>query len=399
MRAAYAVLYDSFHAALASRILWVAFIGIWCLLALLTPFGYRETVTTSFLDDDIAAGTRLKGLLAQGYRDEKSGERNAVASMVSALDESLRDDLASIVDGKEQPIRYDDLTSGINGLLETDNWYEKELWQGFEVSGELSKLEFIKSDELSDLDLKRRRRLRVEAALPGVFRPRSPRSIALVYAGLDFPSFLKVSVDKSQFKKLVNQFALPLIIRWMLGFVFVLMGVLVTASVIPEMLQPGSLHLLLSKPISRTTLLLTKFLGGCSFVVLCVSQLILGLFLIAGLRLDIWNVRLLWCLPAAVFLFSVFYSVSVLAGLIWRSPILAIGVTVLFGGLCLIVGFVGGLMDGIVDRQAELTGVARFGEDWIASTRGGDLLRIDQEGAVEKIIDSETFDGDRVLPP
>ena len=69
-----------------------------------------------------------------------------------------------------------------------------------------------------------------------------------------------------------------------------------------------------------------------------IVQLVVGLYLVAGFRLDVWNLRLLWCIPVSVFLFSVFYSVSAVAGLRWRSPILAIALTTIFGTICLVVG-------------------------------------------------------------
>ena len=59
-----AIILDSFHAALSSRILWVAFIAIWILLGALAPIGYREDFTTTFRDRDIDNGGRLKAMLA-----------------------------------------------------------------------------------------------------------------------------------------------------------------------------------------------------------------------------------------------------------------------------------------------------------------------------------------------
>ena len=66
-----AVIRDSFSAALASRILWVAFAAIWLLLAALSPIGYREDYTTTFRGQDFHNGTRMKAMLAQGVVDPK----------------------------------------------------------------------------------------------------------------------------------------------------------------------------------------------------------------------------------------------------------------------------------------------------------------------------------------
>ena len=66
-----AVIRDSFHAALASRMLWVAFVAIWLLLAALSPIGYREDFTTTFRGQDFHNGTRMKAMLAQGLVDPR----------------------------------------------------------------------------------------------------------------------------------------------------------------------------------------------------------------------------------------------------------------------------------------------------------------------------------------
>jgi hypothetical protein len=147
-------------------------------------------------------------------------------------------------------------------------------------------------------------------------------------------------------------------------------------------------------------LFLSKFVGGCAFVFLCVVQLIVGLYLVAGLRLDVWNVRMLWCIPVSVFLFAVFYSVSAVAGLRWRSPILAIGLTCMFGLFCFVIGFIGGLFDGLVTRPETIQHVVSVGDAFIGSTRGGGLVRLDRsENRWVEIIESDAMSFDRVLAP
>ena len=165
------------------------------------------------------------------------------------------------------------------------------------------------------------------------------------------------------------------------------------------MLKAGSLHLLLSKPISRSLLLLSKFVGGCAFVFLCVCQLVVGLWLIAGLRLDVWNARLLWCIPVAVFLFAVFFSVSFFAGLRWKTPILAIGVTNIFGALVLVVGFIGGLFDGLVTQPAVIRTMTMAGDDLIATRRGGELVRFNPDTSQwQPLMENRMGQQDLVLP-
>ncbi len=392
----FAVIRDSFRAALTSRVLWIAFFAIWLLLIAIAPIGYREDFTTTFRGQDFHNGTRLKAMLAQGLVDEQA-KQLPPGRIAAAMPEDLARQLRRVGDGDEVRIRLSVLADALNECLDDESWYDEDTWKSTLRFRELRDLE-EQGDELDESMRRRRARLRIEAALPGVFETRASRSIMLTYAGFDFPA--NFAVDKTQFLVLINQFVIPIIIEWLMGFVLVFLGILVTASIIPDMLQPGSLHLLLSKPVSRTMLLLSKFVGGCAFVFLCVLQLVIGLYLIAGFRLDVWNIRLLWCIPVSVFLFSVFYSVSTLAGLIWRSPILAIGVTTIFGTVCLVVGIIGGVFDGLVTRPESIQSLVIVGETMMGSTRGGGLVRFDRDqNRWVEILESNAMSADRVIPP
>ena len=298
MRPYLAVIADSFHAALASRILWAAFIAIWIFLGALAPLGYREDFTTDFRWIDLENGTQMKAMLARGLVDPQQ-QQTALGRLARAMPADLQRQLQQV--GKEEVrIQKDFLASSLNDAMRDESWYDAEAWRQTPRLRELRELDSQPTEALSESLRLRRARLRIEAALPGVFEARSARSVTLTYAGIDFPAVF--AVGKTQFVELANQFVMPLLMNWLLGFVLIFLGILVTASVVPDMLQPGSLHLLLSKPISRSLLLISKFVGGCAFVFLCVCQLVIGLWLIAGLRLDIWNARLLWCIPVAVFL-------------------------------------------------------------------------------------------------
>lgn len=398
MRPYLAVIVDSFAAALSSRILWIAFVAIWLLLIVLSPIGYREDFTARFRPQDFHNGTRMKAMLAQGLVDEAS-KPQPIGRVAAAMPDDLQRQLRRVGEGDEVRIRLSVLAEALNELIDRESdWYRADAWSSTLRLRELRDLDALADAEISDSLRQRRARLRIEAAMPGVFETRASRSVYLTYAGMDFPA--ELTVDKTQFATLINQWVLPTIINWLLGFILIFLGVLVTASIVPDMLQPGSLHLLLSKPVSRSLLLIAKFIGGCAFVFLCVTQLVLGLYLIAGLRLDIWNARLLWCIPASVFLFSVFYSVSTLAGLRWRSPILAIGVTTIFGAICLVTGIIGGLFDGLVTRPDQIQHLSVAGDHVFGSTRGGGLVRLDRDdNRWDEVFESDAMSQDRILPP
>ncbi len=392
-----AVIADSFRAALSSRVLWAAFVSIWVFLGLLAPLGYREDYTTTFRWIDLDNGTQMKAMLARGLIDPSATE-TALGRLARAMPDDLKRQLRRVGEGDEVRIRKDVLSDALNSAMKDESWYDAKAWRQTPRLRELRQLDAKPAAELSESLRMRRARLRIEAALPGVFEARSARSVTLSYAGIDFPAVF--AVDKSQFVELANQFVMPLLMNWLLGFVLIFLGILVTASIVPDMLQPGSLHLLLSKPISRPLLLVSKFVGGCAFVFLCVCQLVIGLWLIAGLRLDIWNARLIWCIPVAVFLFSVFFSVSTLAGLRWRSPILAIGVSCIFGAFLLVIGVLGTYFDNWVTQPDRIRGIARGGDTLIAATRGGGLSRFDRtKNQWEELFEADSSRQDLVLTP
>lgn len=392
-----AVIGDSFRSALSSRILWVAMVAIWIFLAALAPIGYHEDYTTTFRWFDLDNGTQMKAMLARGLVDP-SEEGTALGRIAATFPDEIQRKLRQVAEGDDIRIDKSALAESLNASLDDEGWYDRRAWQSTVRLRELRELDELTDDQITESQRRRRSRLRIEAALPGVFAAQSARSIILSYAGFDFPAYFMIG--KTQFIALVNQFVIPIIMDWLLGFALIFLGILVTASIIPDMLQPGSLHLLLSKPISRTMLLLSKFVGGCAFVFLCVCQLVIGLWLIAGFRLDIWNARVLWCIPVAVFLFAVFFSVSLLAGLRWRSPILSIGITCMFGAFVLVIGFIGGYFDNLVRGPDQIRRMAFDGSDMVIATRGGELKRFDVDlNEWVRLIEGDFRRRDLIVPP
>src|SRR5207245_5202482 len=64
----------------------------------------------------------------------------------------------------------------------------------------------------------------------------------------------------------------------------ILMSVFATASLVPRMLEKGTIDLLLSKPITRPALLASRYLGGLLTVTLNLLYLTCGLGAILGLK-------------------------------------------------------------------------------------------------------------------
>lgn len=106
--------------------------------------------------------------------------------------------------------------------------------------------------------------------------------------------------------------------------VALLVSVVITAFFIPNMLRKGTVDLLLVKPIRRSTLLLYKYVGGLAFMFLNTTFVVVGIWLILGLRTGLWGVGFLASVFVLTFQFAFYYAVSTLFGVLTRSAIVAI---------------------------------------------------------------------------
>jgi ABC-type transport system involved in multi-copper enzyme maturation permease subunit len=118
-----------------------------------------------------------------------------------------------------------------------------------------------------------------------------------------------------------------------LGFFASILALVSVGGIFPDMLTGGSVDLYLSKPLSRSRLFLTKYLFALSFVALQVFAFSAMGFIVIGARAGNWDPRLLLAVPLVVLFFSYIYCFCVLMGVLTRSTLAAILITVLFWGL------------------------------------------------------------------
>lgn len=114
------------------------------------------------------------------------------------------------------------------------------------------------------------------------------------------------------------------------GVVGIFFSVAATAAFVPRMLERGSADVLFSKPVSRGTLLLGRYLAGLVFVALLAVLLVGGIHLGLIVNSGTSDPGFLWSIPTLVYLFAVLHSVSVLTGVVARSSSAAIFVTLIF---------------------------------------------------------------------
>jgi ABC-type transport system involved in multi-copper enzyme maturation permease subunit len=108
------------------------------------------------------------------------------------------------------------------------------------------------------------------------------------------------------------------------AWIAIMVSIIITAFFVPNMLRKGTIDLLLVKPIHRTTLLVYKFVGGLAFIFLNTSFVVLGIWLVLGLRSGVWATGFLWSIPILTFFFAILYSISTLFSVLTESPIVAI---------------------------------------------------------------------------
>jgi len=122
-----------------------------------------------------------------------------------------------------------------------------------------------------------------------------------------------------------SQFILKVWLAW--GAV--ILALISTASVFPDFLSGGSIDLVLSKPVRRSTIFLTKYLGSLMFVFLQSLIFCGGIFLVTGLRLGAWRWPMFWAVPIVLIVFSYLYCIMVLANVVTRSVLASLLLTAL----------------------------------------------------------------------
>jgi ABC-2 family transporter protein len=363
-----AVLKDCFREALASRILWlltglitlVLFVG-------LAPFTLLEESAARFQRNEFRNAPEFLKYLASL---EKSQAPSAARQIWSRLPDSLRHRLrdSGTENVNEQVEVLFAVRGELNGMLNSQNLYDPALWSPRMLSNEAQRLQERGPANLSEEERQRLNRLLIDAAFPDYILPAPSKVLYAAWFGYRLGTPLPF--EPKQLTLLVN-FALAALTTFLAGILGVFIAILVTASTVPQTFEPGAIDLLLSKPVSRSLLFLTKFFGASTFILLNSAYLIGGMWLIAGLRFDIWSGRLLLCIPVFLFLFVIYYSVSALTGVIWRNAIVSVCCTILFWGLCFAVGTAKSVAENTFLDPTRLAAVLPAGDKLLAVNKSG----------------------------
>lgn len=331
MRPYLAVLKDSFREALASRVLWILIIVTTLLLVLSAPAGFKEIKATELKRNSVREWPTLAARIEE--QDQAGGSspgKQIWQRLSSPLKQSLLD-AATQSPGELSGDLVNQFVDDLNRVIGDPTLYDAEAWRNVQIGTEAQSL--IEQSARTVKDTLRLNRLLIEADYKSEFRKGESTETAFVYAWKEWDP---LPVTHQQATQAVRALLL-VAVDYGVGVFGVFAAILVTASIIPQMFEAGAIDLLLSKPVSRMLLFLTKFLGGCIFIGLNASYFITGLWLIAGARFGIWANKLFLCIPIMLFLFAVYYSVSALAAVLWRNAIVSIVLTILFWLLCVSV--------------------------------------------------------------
>ena len=143
--------------------------------------------------------------------------------------------------------------------------------------------------------------------------------------GLAFLNTRITPVD-AFYKFIFAELAVPYWLAWLAT----ILALISTASIFPDMVSGGSIDILLSKPIGRVRLFLTRYLTGLLFVLLQVSVFTIAAFLVIGFRGGSWEPWILISIPLVLLFYSYLFSICALLGTITKSTIASFLITMLF---------------------------------------------------------------------
>lgn len=149
---------------------------------------------------------------------------------------------------------------------------------------------------------------------------------AILFSAVSIEDFV-VLVDVQEgvpfelIKEVVEFFKMFIIIPLFGGGLF--LAIFTTSSFIPNMLEKGNIDLLLSKPVSRGQIIWGKFFGGTFVVFINIAYLVIGIWLLIGIKFGIWDTQFLITIISITFTFAVLYAFMILIGILTRSSILA----------------------------------------------------------------------------
>ncbi len=143
----------------------------------------------------------------------------------------------------------------------------------------------------------------------------------------DTPIPVGAFVSEETFYKLMfTNFGVNIWLTW----VATVLALVSTAGIFPDFISSGAIELVLARPIGRLRLFLLKYLSGLLFVTLQVAVFSFVSFFVIGIKGGAWEPAVFLSIPLVVCFFSYLFAFCVLIGMITRSAIPALLLTIVF---------------------------------------------------------------------
>ena len=380
MKAYFAILKDSLREAAASMVLWLALGGILLLLLALLPFGLLNAANTALRHQELMDPEKFAKALSDGQADPQTPEGHiwsllTVKQQEQFVEFTKSEDESDGRRGQRGGGGRHFVVNAVNELLKKPEFYNVTAFEKVEMDDELRPpdAESLAVNERSNRNLRR-----LEKAFARYISVSERTALSLTYAGFDITGPLPIL--PSQMKQAIDGI-ITIVLGFFLGIVGVFASLLFTATLIPRTFEPGEISLLLSKPVFRAMLFLTKFLGGCVFTLICATLLVTGIWLLLGVRLEMWRPELLWCIPLYVFLFSIYFSVSALTGAIWRNAVVSLILVILFWLGVTLIGLAHNSMNELIVKARRVSEISANGGEVFGVDGGRTVHRWDQKAS------------------
>ncbi|MCG3119972.1 MAG: hypothetical protein ALAOOOJD_02532 [bacterium] len=132
-----------------------------------------------------------------------------------------------------------------------------------------------------------------------------------------FGNDVEHEIDFAKLRQIIIGIESGLAIAMYGGGIF--LSIFATASLVPNMLEKGSVDLMLSRPYARWQLLLGRYLGGLSIVTINVIYLIGGAWLILSVKTGFWHTPFLLSGVLIILVFGVLFAIMTFVGVTARN--------------------------------------------------------------------------------
>ncbi len=122
--------------------------------------------------------------------------------------------------------------------------------------------------------------------------------------------------------KLIGAIVSEVLVGTYIGWVGIVICLVGTAGMFPSLVEPGAVDVVVSKPLPRPLLFISRYIGSLAFVFVQSAYFVLLTLVVLRWQLDHWVWGYLWAIPLLVLSFSYIYCVCVLAA-VWTRRTLA----------------------------------------------------------------------------